>query len=157
MRFPRPKTAASGGAATLVDRPFLDEMRAVEKLLPIPPDQINKLVLASRLDDADLDAAERLNGMNLRHFEVVVRPVLDEWMREARARRAGQAWAFAASCALIAAGSVVRGAPSYFLFFVGTFGFCTAIAAWFGSTAAGIGTRLADKVLRRSVRISEAP
>ena len=70
----------SGGAATaVVERPFLDEMRAVEQLLPIPPDEINRRVLGTHLTEADLVAAERLNGMNLRYFDAVVRPLLDEW------------------------------------------------------------------------------
>jgi hypothetical protein len=149
-----PDGSTSGGArrglaASVVERPFLDEMRAVEKLLPVPPDEINRRVLAGRLDEADLDAAERLNGMNLRYFEVVVRPLLDEWRREVRVRRARQAWGFVASCAAMAAGNFVEPAAAYVFFFVGTFGFCTAIAAWYGGTAAGFGTRLAEKLVQR--------
>jgi hypothetical protein len=140
---------AEGPPVAVVERPFLEEMAAVEKLLPISPDEINRRVLASSLGAADLDAAERLNGMNLRYFEAVVRPLLDEWRREVRARRAGQAWGFAASCAAIVAGGRAEGAGAYVLLFVGTFGFCTALAAWFGSAAAGFGTRLAEKLLRR--------
>ena len=149
-----PEGSVSGGsgrgaATSVVERPFLDEMRAVEKLLPVPPDEINRRVLAGRLDEADLDAAERLNGMNLRYFEAVVQPLLDEWRREVRVRRARQAWGFAASCAAIVAGNFVEQAAAYVFFFVGTFGFCTAIAAWYGGTAAGFGTRLMGKLLQR--------
>jgi hypothetical protein len=145
--------AGAGVAATaVVERPFLEEMRAVEKLLPIPPDEINRRVLDTHLDEADLDAAERLNGMNLRYFDAVVRPLLDEWRREVHARRAGQAWGFVASCAAIVAGNFVRQPAAYILFFVGTFGFCTAIAAWYGGTAASFGTRLAEKLLQRGGR-----
>jgi len=146
-------TGVTGAAATaVIERPFLDEMRAVEQLLPIPPDEINRRVLGTHLDEADLVAAERLNGMNLRYYEAVVRPLLDEWRREVRARRAGQAWGFVASCAALAAGNLVRQPAAYLLFFIGTFGFCTAIAAWYGGTAASFGTRLAEKVLQRSGR-----
>ena len=54
MQFRGRKSEPAGGAAgTLVERPFLEEMRAVEKLLPIAPDEINRRVLGSRLDDAD--------------------------------------------------------------------------------------------------------
>jgi hypothetical protein len=137
-----------GLATSVVERQFLDEMRAVEKLFPVPPDEINRLVLAGRLDETDLDAAERLNGMNLRYFETVVRPLLDEWRREVRARRARQAWGFVASCTAVLAGNFVEQAAAYVLFFVGTFGFCTAIAAWYGGPAAGFGTRLAEKLAR---------
>jgi len=143
MRWRGRRMIGGGGpSAAVVERPFLEEMRAVEKLLPIPPDEINRRVLRTRLDEADLDYAERLNGMNLRYFEAVVRPLLDEWRREVRARRAGQAWGFVASCAAIVAGNFVEQAAAYVLFFVGTFGFCTAIAAWYGGTAASFGTRL---------------
>ena len=146
-------TGGSSGAATaVVERPFLDEMRAVEQLLPIPPDEINRRVLGTHLTEADLVAAERLNGMNLRYFDAVVRPLLDEWRREVHARRAGQAWGFAASCAALVAANFAREQASYLLFFVGSFGFCTAIAAWYGTTAAGFGTRLAEKVLQRGLR-----
>jgi hypothetical protein len=146
-------TAAPGGVVTaVVERPFLEEMRAVEQLLPIPPDEINRRVLTSHLDAADLEAAERLNGMNLRYFDVVVRPLLDEWRREVHLRRAGQAWGFVASCAAIGAGNFVHQPAAYVLFFVGTFGFCTALAAWYGGTAAGFGTRLAEKLVQRGGR-----
>jgi hypothetical protein len=149
MQFPRRKTASGGPSSVgLAERPFLEEMRAVEKLLPIAPDEINRRVLTSRLDEADLAVAERLNATNLRYFDTVVRPVLDEWVREVHARRAGQAAAFAASCAALVAGCFAEGMAAYFLFFVGTFGFCTGVAAWFGGSAASIGTRLAAKVLR---------
>ena len=143
--------SSRGGTAT-ADRPFVDELRAVEKLLPIPPDEINRRVLGTHLTEADLVAAERLNGMNLRYFDAVVRPLLDEWRREVHARRAGQAWGFVASCAALVAANFAREQASYLLFFVGSFGFCTAIAAWYGTTAAGFGTRLADKVLQRGLR-----
>jgi hypothetical protein len=136
-----------GPGTFVVERPFLDEMRVVEKLLPVPPDEINRRVLAGRLDEADLAAAERLNGMNLRYFAAVVQPLLDEWRREVRVRRARQAWGFAASCAAIVAGSFLEQAAAYVFFFVGTFGFCTAIAAWYGGTAASFGTRLVEKLL----------
>ena len=150
MQLRRRKGDAGGGpVAAVVERPFLEEMRAVEKLLPIAPDEINRRVLGSRLDDADLAAAERLNGMNLRYFEAVVRPLLDEWRREVHARRAGQAWGFVASCAAIVAGNWAQGAAAYVLLLVGTFGFCTALAAWFGGAAAGFGTRIAEKVVQR--------
>lgn len=145
----RKRAQAEGPLAVVVERPFLEEMRAVEKLLPISPDEINRRVLSSSLDAAALDAAERLGNMNLRYFEAVVRPLLDEWRHEVRARRAGQAWGFVASCAAIVAGGRTSGAGAYVLLFVGTFGFCTALAAWFGSTAAGFGSRLAGKLLRR--------
>jgi hypothetical protein len=145
----RKRAQAEGPLAVVVERPFLEEMRAVEKLLPISPDEINRRVLSSPLDTATLDAAERLSNLNLRYFEAVVRPLLDEWRREVRARRAGQAWGFVASCAAIVAGGRTSGPGAYVLLFVGTFGFCTALAAWFGSTAAGFGSRLAEKVLRR--------
>lgn len=145
----RKSVGSAVATGTVVERPFLEEMAAVEKLLPIAPDEINKRVLGSRLDDADLEAAERLNGMNLRYFEAVVRPLLDEWRREVHARRAGQAWGFVASCAAVVAGSRTSGAAAYVLFFIGTFGFCTAIAAWFGSTAAGFGSRLAERLVQR--------
>lgn len=153
MRLPRLGTGrpAEARIATL-DRPFLDEMRAVEKLLPIAPDEINRRVLGTHLQDADLDAAERLNAMNLRYFDAVVRPLLVEWSREVRARRLGQAAAFTASCAALVAGAFVDGAAAYVLFFAGTFGFCTAIAAWFGSTAAATGTRMAETIARRVPR-----
>ena len=105
----------------------------------VAPDEINRRVLTSHLDESDLQAAERLNEMNLRYYERVVRPVLDEWVREVRARRRGQTWAFVSSCAAIIAGCVVHGMAAYVLFFVGCFGFCTAIAAWFGSTAVMVG------------------
>ena len=160
MQFPRRKTATGGTSAVgLAKRPFLEEMRAVEKLLPIAPDEINRRILTSRLDEADLDAAERLNATNLRYFETVVRPVLDEWVREVHARRAGQAVAFLASCGALVAGCFANGMAAYFLFFVGTFGFCTGVAAWFGGSAASVGTRLAEKVLRRGGggNDSEAP
>src|SRR5262245_43752374 len=137
------------GGAPPVERPFLEEMRAVEKLLPISPDEINRRVLGSHLADADVAAAERLNEMNLRYYESVVRPVLDEWTREVHARRAGQAWGFIASCAAIVAGAFLKGTPAYVVFFVGTFGFCTALAAWFGGAAANIGARLVGKLERR--------
>jgi len=143
------KSAVSGTTASVVERPFLDELRAVEKLLPVPPDEINRRVLEGRLDEGDLRTAERLNAMNLRYFDVVVRPLLDEWRREVQARRARQAFGFVASCAAIVAGCFVEQAAAYVLFFVGTFGFCTAVAAWYGSTAAGFGTRLAEKLLQR--------
>jgi hypothetical protein len=146
-----PATSA-GTTTTVVERPFLEEMRAVELLLPIPPDEINRRVLDSHLDAADLDAAERLNGMNLRYFDAVVRPLLDEWRREVHLRRAGQAWGFVASCAAIGAGNFVRQPAAYVFFFVGTFGFCTALAAWYGGTAAGFGTRLAEKLVQRGGR-----
>ena len=137
-------------ATTVVaERPFLEEMRAVEKLLPIAPDEINRRVLGSHLDDADLAAAERLNDMNLRYYETAVRPVLDEWAREVHARRAGQAWGFVASCAALAAGCFLEGRAAYVVFFVGTFGFCTALAAWFGGSAASVGARLAGRLERR--------
>ncbi len=140
---------AADPATAVVERPFLDEMRALEQLLPIPPDEINRRVLGTHLDEADLAAAERLNGMNLHYFDAVVRPLLDEWRREVRARRAGQAWGFIASCAALVGGNFVHQPAAYLLFFVGTFGFCTAIAAWYGGTAARFGTRLAEKVLER--------
>ena len=137
-------------ATTVVaERPFLEEMRAVEKLLPIAPDEINRRVLGSHLDDADLAAAERLNDMNLRYYETAVRPVLDEWAREVHARRAGQAWGFVASCGALAAGCFLEGRAAYVVFFVGTFGFCTALAAWFGGSAANVGARLAGRLERR--------
>lgn len=144
------RTEDEGAITTVVgERPFLEEMRAVEKLLPIAPDEINRRVLGSHLDDSALDAAERLNDMNLRYYETVVRPVLDEWTREVHARRAGQAWGFVASCAALIAGCFLHGTPAYAVFFVGTFGFCTALAAWFGGSAASVGARLAGKVERR--------
>jgi hypothetical protein len=143
-------SAAEGGTTTVLERPFLEEMRAVEKLLPIAPDEINRRVLGTHLDDADLVAAERLNAMNLRYYETVVRPVLDEWMREVHARRAGQAWGFAAACVALAAGCFLQGSAAYVVFFVGTFGFCTALAAWFGGTAARAGAGLATKLHRRA-------
>ena len=150
MQFPRRKTASGGASSVgLADRPFLEEMRAVEKLLPIAPDEINRRVLTSRLDEADLAVAERLNATNLRYFETVVRPVLDEWVREVHARRTGQACAFVASCAALGFGCFANGMAAYFLFFVGTFGFCTGVAAWFGGPAASVGTRLVARVLRR--------
>jgi hypothetical protein len=145
----RGRERSAGSSTAIAERPFLEEMRAVEQLLPISPDEINKRVLTSRLDEADLRAAERLNGMNLRYFEAVVQPLLDEWRREVRARRAGQAWGFVASCAGIAAGNFVDGVAAYVFFFVGTFGFCTALAAWFGGTAAGFGARLAERLVQR--------
>jgi hypothetical protein len=144
----RPGQTAAGDTA-LVERPFIEEMRAVEKLLPIPPDEINRRVLGAHLADADLDAAERLNEMNLRYYDSVVRPLLDEWTREVRARRLGQAVGFIASCGALAAGVFRDGTAAYVLFFVGTFGFCTALAAWFGGSAAGIGARLAGKLGQR--------
>jgi hypothetical protein len=149
---------AASTTATL-ERPFVEELRAVEKLLPIPPDEINRRVLGSHFGDADLDAAERLAAMNLRYYETVVRPLLDEWIREVHARRAGQAWGFAASCAALIAGAFLKSTAAYVVFFVGTFGFCTAIAAWFGGSAAGIGARLASKLERRDVEPTreEAP
>jgi hypothetical protein len=134
----------------LVERPFIEEMRAVEKLLPIPPDEINRRVLGARLADADLDAAERLNEMNLRYYDSVVRPLLDEWRREVRARRAGQAVGFLAACGALAAGAFRDGTTAYVFFFVGTFGFCTALAAWFGGAAAGVGARLAERLAQRT-------
>jgi len=128
------------------DRPFVEELRAVEKLLPIPPDEINRRVLGSHLGEADLEAAERLNAMNLRYYEEVVRPLLEEWTHEVRARRAGQAWSFVAACAALVSGTFLHGTAAYVLFFVGTFGVCTAVAAWFGHTAASTGARLANKI-----------
>jgi len=140
----------STASSALVERPFVEEMRAVEKLLPIPPNEINRRVLGTHLADADLDAAERLADMNLRYYDSVVRPLLDEWRREVRMRRAGQVLGFVASCAALAAGATREGTAAYVLFFVGTFGFCTALAAWFGSSAANIGARLAEKLERRA-------
>jgi hypothetical protein len=137
------------GATTAADQPFVEELRAVEKLLPIPPDEINRRVLGSHLGESDLEAAERLNSMNLRYYDTVVRPVLAEWTREVRARRAGQAWGFVASCAALAAGARLGGTAAYVLFLVGTFGFCTAIAAWFGRAAAASGAQLANTLARR--------
>jgi hypothetical protein len=136
------------GSTATSDRPFVEELRAVEKLLPIPPDEINRRVLGSHLGEADLEAAERLNAMNLRYYEEVVRPLLDEWTHEVRARRAGQAWSFVAACAALVSGAFLHGTAAYVLFFVGTFGVCTAIAAWFGHTAASTGARLASKIER---------
>lgn len=133
----------------LVERPFVEELRAVEKLLPIPPDEINRRVLGGHLGESDLDAAEKLNEMNLRYYDAVVRPLLDEWRREVRGRRAGQAWGFAAACAALVAGAFVEGAAAYVFFFVGTFGFSTALAAWFGGSAASTGTRLAGRLAHR--------
>jgi len=130
----------------------VDELRAVEKLLPIPPDEINRRVLGSHLGEADLEAAERLNAMNLRYYDEVVRPLLAEWTREVRARRAGQGWGFVVACSALTAGCFLEGTSAYVLFFVGTFGFCTAIAAWFGSTAAATGARLASKLERGATR-----
>jgi len=143
--------SSRGGTAT-ADRPFVDELRAVEKLLPIPPDEINRRVLGSHLGEADLEAAERLNAMNLRYYDEVVRPLLAEWTREVRARRAGQGWGFVVACSALTAGCFLEGTSAYVLFFVGTFGFCTAIAAWFGSTAAATGARLASKLERGATR-----
>ena len=145
----------SRGVTATADRPFVDELRAVEKLLPIPPDEINRRVLGSHLDEADLEAAERLNAMNLRYYEEVVRPLLDEWTREVHARRAGQAWGFLAACVALGAGTFLDGTAAYVLFFVGTFGFCTAIAAWFGRTAAATGAGLATKLERSMTRTRE--
>lgn len=142
--------ALASAAAGVAERPFLEEMRAVEKLLPIPPDEINRRVLGTHLADADLDAAERLNAMNLRYYDAVVRPVLAEWTREVHARRAGQAWGFVASCAALVAGTFLHGTAAYVVFFVGTFGFCTAIAAWFGGAAANTGSRLAARLTQRA-------
>jgi len=143
-----PGTSAAG--TTLVERPFIDELRAVEKLLPIPPDEINRRVLHAHLADADLDAAERLSEMNLRYYDSVVRPLLEEWRSEVRLRRIGQTIGFVASCGALAAGAFRDGTTAYVFFFVGTFGFCTAIAAWFGSSAAGIGARVAARVGQRT-------
>lgn len=153
MRLRRAQGMGRGAPGTAVaDRPFVEELRAVETLLPIPPAEINRRVLGAHLADADLDAAERLAAMNLRHYETVVRPLLDEWTREVRARRAGQAWGFAAACAALVAGACVKDVAAYVLFFVGTFGFCTALAAWFGGSAAAIGARLAEKIDRGGAR-----
>lgn len=151
LRGLRGGQAERENAATTVvaERPFLEEMRAVEKLLPIAPDEINRRVLSAHLDDGAMAAAERLNDMNLRYYETVVRPVLDEWTREVHARRAGQAWGFVAACAALVAGCFLHGTAAYVVFFVGTFGFCTALAAWFGGSAASVGARLAGKVERR--------
>jgi len=143
------KLARPGAGTALAERPFIEEMRAVENLLPISPDEINRRVLGSHLADADLVAAERLNAMNLRYYEAVVRPVLDEWTREVHARRAGQAWGFVASCAALGAGAFLHGTAAYVVFFVGTFGFCTALAAWFGGAAASTGSGLAGRLAQR--------
>jgi len=134
------------GATGVAERPFLEEMRAVEALLPIAPDEINRRALGSRLDDSDLAVAERLNAMNLRYFATVVQPLLDEWRRDVHARRVGQAWGFAAACAALVAGCFVKETPAFVLFFVGTFGFCTAIAAWYGTQATRAGTRLTERL-----------
>ena len=136
-------------ATQVAERPFLEEMRAVEALLPIAPEEINRRVLNSKLDDGDLAVAERLNAMNLRYYNSVVRPVFLEWRREVRARRIGQACGFAAACAALVAGCFVQGTPAFVLFFVGTFGFCTAIAAWYGTPAARAGARLATRLSDR--------
>jgi hypothetical protein len=133
----------------VAERPFLEEMRAVEALLPIAPDGINRRILGSKLDEDDLAVAERLNAMNLRYYDCVVRPVFDEWRREVRARRIGQACGFAGACAALVAGCFVQGTPAFVLFFAGTFGFCTAIAAWYGTPAARIGSRLARRLAER--------
>lgn len=138
-----------GSAPAVAERPFLEEMRAVEKLLPIAPNEINRRVLGSHLADADLAAAERLNEMNLRYYDAVVRPILDEWTREVRSRRNGQGWGFVASCAALVAGCFLKDTAAYVVFFVGTFGFCTALTAWFGSSAASVGARLASRFARR--------
>jgi hypothetical protein len=139
----------TGSGTAVVERPFIDEMRAVEKLLPIPPDAINRRVLEARLADADIDVAERLSEMNLRYYDTVVRPLLDEWRREVRMRRIGQAVGFVAACVALGAGTRASGTAAYVLFFVGTFGFCTAIAAWYGSAAASAGIGLAARLSRR--------
>jgi len=145
----RRRSSNAPGATQVAERPFLEEMRAVEALLPIAPEEINRRVLSSKLDDDDLAVAERLNAMNLRYYDSVVRPVFDEWRREVRARRAGQAWGFAAACAALVAGCFVQGTPAFVLFFAGTFGFCTAIAAWYGTPAARTGSRLAARLADR--------
>lgn len=142
----------TSGGAGVAERPFLEELRAVENLLPIPPDQINRRVLGARLADADLDAAERLNTMNLRYYEAVVHPLLAEWTREVHARRAGQAWGFVVSVGALIAGAFLHDMAAYVVFFVGTFGFCTAIAAWYGGPAAATGSRLARKLVERAPR-----
>jgi hypothetical protein len=150
VRLRRIGSGRTASASTeTIDRPFVEELRAVEALLPIPPDEINRRVLGSHLGEADLAAAERLATMNLRYYETVVRPLLDEWVREVHARRAGQGWGFVVSCAALVAGAILHETAAYVLFFVGTFGFCTAIAAWFGGSAAHVGARLATKVERQ--------
>src|SRR5262245_21655710 len=117
MRLRRAQAIGRGGPATAVaDRPFVEELRAIETLLPIPPAEINRRVLGTHLADADLDAAERFAAMNLRHYETVVRPLLDEWTREVRARRAGQAWGFVASCGALVAGAFLKDVAAYVLF-----------------------------------------
>lgn len=146
---PRSKGSSAPSRTAVVERPFIDELRAVEKLLPIPPDEINRRVIDARLADAEIDAAERLSEMNLRYFDSVIRPLLDEWRREVRMRQAGQILAFLAACGALAAGTRMTGVAAYVLYFAGTFGFCTALAAWFGNTAAGAGIRLASKLSRR--------
>ncbi len=149
LRGMRGGSEPGGAAPAVAERPFLEEMRAVEKLLPISPDEINRRVLGSHLAEADLDAAERLNEMNLRYYDAVVRPVLDEWTREVRSRRAGQAWGFVVACAALVAGCFRENTAAYVLFFVGTFGFCTALTAWFGTSAANVGAQLASRFARR--------
>ncbi len=149
MQLRRRRSETTPAATQVAERPFLEEMRAVEALLPIAPEEINRRVLSSRLDDDDLAVAERLNAMNLRYYVSVVRPIFDEWRREVRARRAGQAWGFGAACAALVAGCFVEGTPAFVLFFVGTFGFCTAIAAWYGTPAARTGSRLATRLSER--------
>lgn len=149
VQLRRRSRGTSSAATQVVERPFLEEMRAVEALLPIAPDEINRRVLSSKLDENDLAVAERLNAMNLRYYDSVVRPVFDEWRREVRARRTGQACGFAAACAALVAGCFVQGTPAFVLFFVGTFGFCTAIAAWYGTPAARAGERLATRLSDR--------
>lgn len=138
----------------LHERPFVEELRAVERLLPVPPQEINQRVLASHLGETDLDTAERLNAMNLRYYETVVRPILSEWHREVRARRLGQGLAFAASCGALVTGCFVDGTAASVLVFTGSFGFCTAIAAWFGggatSAGGGFAARLASRVEART-------
>ena len=50
---------------------------------------------------------------------------------------------------------ILYAGSAYVLFFVGTFGFCTAITAWFGRTAAATGASLAGKLERGLSRSRE--
>jgi hypothetical protein len=136
---------------------FLDELRVVEKLLPVSPGEISQRVLGSHFDEANLKAAERLNELNMRYYETILRPLVDEWIREVHLRRVRQMVGFAVSCGALAAGCFAAGIAAYALVAVGMFGFVTAVSSWFGSTAAGFGERLTAKLgplllLKRGVK-----
>lgn len=146
------KQGGSEAADRLAEGPFLDELRAVERLLPIAPGEISQRVLGSQLDEAALNAAERLNEMNLRHYETVIRPLVNEWVREVHTRRLLQVGVFLASCTALSLGCYQDGLAGPVLCFVGAFGFLTAVANWFGSASAAFGERLVAKLGRLAQR-----